>query len=120
MAAVTSILLEMAGAFQNSRIIEYLNMDNHEAILRRILSDLENGKYFKSIEQSHWCSEIDAFVKDDAWSHYLLIIFSEETRNNVRIIFDKWEENQVYEKFGTVDDDNNPQMVGICVCQRKT
>ena len=110
----------MAGAFQNSRIIEYLDMDNHEAILRRILNELENGKLFKSIEESHWCSEIDEMVKDETWSHYIVIIFSEQTRNNVRIIFDKWEETQVFQNFGTVDDDNNPQMVGICVCQRRT
>ena len=70
-------------------------MDYHEDILRRILNELENGKCFKSIEQSHWCTEIDEMVRDDTWSHYLVIIFSEETHQNVRIIFDKWEETHV-------------------------
>ena len=55
----------MADALQNSRIIEYLDMENHEAILRRILNELMNGKFFTSIEKSHWCSEIDEMVKEE-------------------------------------------------------
>ena len=38
----------------------------------------------------NWCSEIDQMLKDENMSHYLVIIFSEETCNNVKMIFVRW------------------------------
>ena len=102
-----------------SQVIMYLNQDDYNTARAKIIRSLNSGHWFKSVEKSHWCNEINEMVHDRAWGHYRILIFSEETRSDVKYIFDQWEIYQVYEKLQPCDD-NNPSVMGICPCGMQT
>ena len=98
-----------------SRVMKYLCKDHSKAALAKILLALNAGHWFKSVEKSHWCDELNEIVHE-LYSNYRILLFSEETRNEVKVIFDRWEVCQVFEKLQVCDDDNNPSVLGICDC----
>ena len=97
-----------------SRVLEYLSKDHSTTALVKILRALYAGQWFKSIEESHWCDELDEIVHEP-YSNYRILLFSEETRSDVEVIFKHWEDD-LFERLQVYDDDNNPSVVGICVC----
>ena len=99
--------------------MEYLCKDHSKTALVKILRALNAGHWFKSVEKSHWCDELNEIVHEP-YSAYRLHLFSEETRSDVKVIFDQWEIYQVCEKLQVSDDDNNPSVLGICVCGART
>ena len=103
-----------------SRVMEYLRKDHSKTLLVKILHALNTGHWFKSVEKSYWCDEINDMLYDPSWGQYRILVFSEETRRDVRYIFDEWEKHQVFEKLQPCDDDNNPSVVRICPCGRRT
>ena len=102
-----------------SRVMEYLRKDHSKAALAKILRALNAGHWFKSVEKSHWCDELNEIVHEP-YSNYRILLFSEETRSDVKVIFKHWEDYQVFERLQVYDDDNNPSVVGICVCGTRT
>ena len=97
-----------------SRVLEYLSKDHSTTTLVKILRALYAGQQFASIEESHWCSELDEIVHEP-YSNYRILVFSEETRSDVVTIFTHWEDD-LFKRLQVYDDDNNPSMVGECVC----
>ena len=102
-----------------SRVLEYLSKDHSTTALVKILCALYAGQWFKSIEESHWCDELDEIVHEP-YSNYRILLFSEETRSDVKVILKHWEDYQFFERLEVCDDDNNPSVVGICVCGART
>ena len=97
-----------------SRVLEYLSKDHSTTALVKILRALYAGQWFKSIEESHWCDELDEIVHEP-YSNYRILLFSEETRSDVVVIFKHWEDD-LFERLQVYDVGNNPSFVGICVC----
>ena len=101
-----------------SRVLEYLGKDHSTTALVKILHALYLGQQFVSIEESHWCSELDEIVHEP-YSKYRILVFSEETRSDIVTIFTHWEAD-LFKRLQVYDNNNNPSMVGECVCGRLT
>ena len=102
-----------------SRVMAYLCKEHSRTALVKNLRALYAGHWFISVEKSHWFDELNEIVHE-LYSNYYILLFSEETRIDVKVIFDRWEVCHVFEKLQVCDDDNNPSVVGICVCGTRT
>ena len=96
-----------------SRVLEYLCKDHSTTALVKILRALYAGQWFKSIEESHWYDERGEIVHKP-YSNYRILLFSEESRSDVEVIFKHWED-ALFDKLQVYDDDNNPSVAGMCL-----